>query len=418
MEKVNAPLRQQWGRPAGSSFRRNLHAAAIAVLHGEINVVRAAIIIGLVLVASAAAAIVYAPYVPQIIREGYPTVLWSGTGLYQSVEGADQERVLGTSAPISQASADLEALFTQSRGRALLAAHRGALKLEVYAPGVTPETPLNSFSMAKGLVGALVFKALAEGRIRSIDQTLAEFLPDYAGIGKVSLSSLLTMTSGIHFNEGGVLGDSMGKDSETAPNPFGQLARLHFGGLDAVASGLTAEQQPVSIYTYRNLNTALLGRVLETVYGRTLSDILAEKLWQPAGAGEAKWRQANAKAGVSAYCCIYATARDWLRIGLYLLENGTPDRPFLPEPLWRKFLGLDLPADMRQTGHYGMHVWQDILDRPGASLAGPFTYLMGQGGQVLYLLPEHDLVVYRAGEREQLLHSTLYETWDLISSDY
>ena len=56
-----------------------------------------------------------------------------------------------------------------------------------------------------------------------------------------------------------------------------------------------------------------------------------------------------------------------------------------------------------------------MLDRAGQALQGPFTYLMGQGGQVLYLLPEQQLVVYRAGETVQLLHSTLYGAWNSIS---
>ena len=123
------------------------------------------------------------------------------------------------------------------------------------------------------------------------------------------------MTSGIHFSEGGVFGDSMGKDSETAPNPFGQMARLHFAGLDAVAPSLTAEPQSVTTFAYRNVNTALLGRVLEVVYEMDLADLLARKLWQPAGTDDARWRQTSGGDGVSAYCCIYATARDWLRIG-------------------------------------------------------------------------------------------------------
>jgi hypothetical protein len=53
-----------------------------------------------------------------------------------------------------------------------------------------------------------------------------------------------------------------------------------------------------------------------------------------------------------------------------------------------------------------------VLDRPGQQLQCPFTYFFGQNGQLLYLMPEHDLVVYRAGERMQLLHSTLYGAWN------
>ena len=371
---------------------------------------------GLTVLIAIAAAFVYAPYLPQVLQEGYPRLMWSGGGAHAAVEGAATLLPLAPEPRLADPGPDLMALLERSQGKALLVARGGHLELEYYARDVTAETALNSFSMAKGLVAALVYKALAEKRIDSLDQTLSEFLPAYRGVASVSLSALLSMHSGIHFNEGGAFGDSMGKDSETAPNPFGQLARLHFAGLDAVAPALTAEVQPVATYTYRNINTALLGRVLETIYRRPLPALLSEKLWQPAGAGTAKWRKPGALLPVSAYCCIYATARDWLRVGIYLLHNGTAEAPYLPESLWREYLGLDVEIAARRAGHYGMHVWQNVLDRPGEPLSGPFTYLMGQGGQVLYLLPEQDLVVYRAGEREQLLHSTLYASWRQITA--
>ncbi|WP_404400230.1 hypothetical protein [Pelagibacterium halotolerans] len=84
---------------------------------------------------------------------------------------------------------------------------------------------------------------------------------------------------------------------------------------------------------------------------------------------------------------------------------------FLPEALWREFLGLDLDASALRQDHYGYHVRQNILDRPGEALQGAFSYFLGQNGQTLYLMPERNLVVYRAGEGLQLLHSTLYEVW-------
>ena len=71
----------------------------------------------------------------------------------------------------------------------------------------------------------------------------------------------------------------------------------------------------------------------------------------------------------------------------------------------------------RREGHYGQHIFQDVLDRKGQPLQGAFTYLMGQNGQILYLMPEQGLVVYRAGEKIALLHSTLYGAWNSASQD-
>jgi len=257
---------------------------------------------------------------------------------------------------------------------------------------------------------------MAEGKIGSLDQTIAELLPQATGLGDMTLRQLITMRSGVHFDGRTASFGAPGryKDSDTFPNPFGPLARLHFQGLDAVIGGLTMDPTPPDTFNYQNVNTALLGAVIERAYGQPLEMLLSEKIWKPSGAGNAVWRKPSAESSVSAYCCLYATARDWLRVGMWFATNGTVAKPFLPDELWREFLGLDVPLALRVKDHYGNHTLQNVLDREGENLQGPFTYFMGQNGQILYIMPEKNLVVYRAGERYQLLHSTLYEAWNSI----
>ncbi len=364
-------------------------------------------------------ALAYAPYLPQLVAEGVPPLVGPGAGHFAELDGADAPRDLHLRADAQTRALvpELQAAFTEKHGKALLVFRDGELALEHYADGLGPETRFNSFSMAKSLVGALVYKALAEGKLTSLDQTLGELLPHDPGLKSVSLRALLEMRSGIAFDaEGGKLGgfSSAGKENDTAPNPFGPLAKLHFEGLGKIEQGLTVAPGDTHGFSYQNVNTALLGEVLERLYGQPLADLLDEKLWRPAGAASALWRQPAADAPVSAYCCIYATARDWVRVGLFLGENGGAT-PFLPVALWREYLGLDVPVADRHVTHYGEHTWQDVLDRPGQALQGPFTYLMGQGGQTLYLMPDKGVVVYRAGDDIQLLHSTFYGAWNSVS---
>jgi hypothetical protein len=105
---------------------------------------------------------------------------------------------------------------------------------------------------------------------------------------------------------------------------------------------------------------------------------------------------------------LFATVSDWALVGRYLMKNGGGD-PFLPKELWQYWIGADIPADARTHGAYRTQMRYDILDRAGEKLAGPFAYFLGQGGQLVLLKPEDDLVVVRFGEGGQLLHSTLYE---------
>lgn len=102
---------------------------------------------------------------------------------------------------------------------------------------------------------------------------------------------------------------------------------------------------------------------------------------------------------------------------MFFGSNGSPAQPFLANDLWREFLGLNVPLDVRLNDQYGNHTLQNILDRKGEDLQGPFSYFMGQNGQILYIMPEKNLVVYRAGERYQLLHSTLYGAWNSMRHD-
>ena len=155
------------------------------------------------------------------------------------------------------------------------------------------------------------------------------------------------------------------------------------------------------------MNTALLGKVLETVYDQPLEVILSDMIWGPAGVAPAMWRTNPTTGRASAYCCLYARPLDWIMVGRFLLENGVDD-PFLPQDLWQEWIAPDLPDPTRAVGHYGWHLRHDVLDRQGEALSGPFSYFAGHDGQIVYLLPEQDAVVVRFGAKPQLLHSTLY----------
>ena len=371
-------------------------------------------------------AVAYAPYLPRLLNEGFPQAAWPAPGSYATVKGgAGVAAERPSAAP--QLNAALAAEFTEKDGRAILAARDGKLIVEHYAPGITRETRLNSYSMIKSLIGALVLKAIAEGRIESLDVAIGRLLPDIPAStrwpGKYPITALplcrvLNMRSGVVFQPkpGKSTADFGQKDFETANvNVFGPLARLHTGGLAAVTPRLLANTEitgreacHAGSYSYQNVNTALLGAVLERAYAQPLETILSEKLWAPANARDAEWRRYDAGLSVTPYCCLYARPIDWLHVAQYIASNGTPDAPFLPNDLWRQFVGYDVPVTDLKRGHYAHHVYHNVLDRPGEDLTGTFAYFMGTGGQTTYLMPDQKLVAVRFGGQIQRLHSLLY----------
>ncbi len=366
-----------------------------------------------ILVSIAGTLALYAPHVVQLLREGYPRSIWPANGSFERVEGINDKTPLPQPTPIQ--TEWLRKLVKDSDTQALLIYRNGSSELSYYAPGYSPETRFNSFSAVKSLIGALMFRAVSERKISSLDDPVGNYVSGLrAELSSKSLRAFLDMRSGVLFKADGLKTASgqQEKDLEqTISNPFGPMAKLHVSGLRPLIPDLKADQTDKGEYSYQNINTAILGHVLENTYKTSLGELLSGKIWKPSGASTAYWRRYNKDEGVSAYCCLYARARDWVKVAHYIMRNGTQEAPFLSGKLWQEFMGQNYGRAEISKGHYANHVRYDVLDREGEPLQGMFRYFLGQGGQTVYLLPEHSFVVVRFGDRNPLLHSTLYAAW-------
>lgn len=358
----------------------------------------------LALVILTTGAFLYAPYLPTLLAEGFPKPEWPARGTFAELPGIAGADDLGEPEQ-TRLSPALAKLMADSRGKALLVYQGGKLKIEYYAPGFSRDTRFNSYSLVKSLVGVLTLSAITRGELPALDTPLPKL--------GLAPRELLDMKSGIVF-ETDEMKHASGqpeKDLEaTISNPFGPMARLHVSGLKDFEPALHIDPTKRGLFSYQNVNTALLGALLGAPDQR-----LSREIWQPAGAQGATWRRYGPDLDISAYCCLYAKARDWVHAARYVMNNGTPSQPLLSAEFHQAFLGRDLTDDQVRQGLYRLHAWHNILDRPGEALQGQFTYFMGNGGQAVYLMPEKDLIVVRFGAEPQLLHSTLYEAWKQIS---
>lgn len=375
--------------------------------------IRKATLIGVAVIAVAGAVtVVRHPWAIAALREGAPSETWPASGRFAELgEGDLPLTVAGVSA---EATPAFGAEFERSNGAAVVVLRDGQVVHAQFGDGFSAATRFNSFSMSKSLVGLLVLQAVSEGVIPSLDTAVAELWPAAAAteIGPVTVRELLDMRSGISFEREPGATDGTGlstKERVEGYGPFSPLARLHIEGVDAVLGEARLIEADRGTFLYQQLNTAILGRILAERHGQPLEELVDERLARPAGAGGFAWRLYHDSDRVSAYCCIYATALWWARIGQYVLDNGTADRPFLSEELHAYALGLDLDDEALGDGEYRTQMRYDILDREGEAWQGRFAYFAGLGGQMTYLLPDQDLVVVRFGDGYQLLHSTLYE---------
>jgi CubicO group peptidase (beta-lactamase class C family) len=121
---------------------------------------------------------------------------------WRVVEPAAQPSPLPPGPPL-KLPLDLDAYMAGQRSAALLIVHNGKLRLERYGLGFDAAGRWTSFSVAKSFTSTLVGAALRDGHIKSMDDKVSDYIPQMKGSAydAVSIRQLLTMTSGVKWNE-------------------------------------------------------------------------------------------------------------------------------------------------------------------------------------------------------------------------
>jgi CubicO group peptidase (beta-lactamase class C family) len=280
---------------------------------------------------------------------------------------------------------------------AFLVIHRDSLLYEAYWDGYTDSSWTNSFSMSKSVVGALTGVALKQGYIRSIDQRVQEFIPEYTGDSKGTLTirQLLTMSAALSWDE-------------AYASLFSVTTEAYYGrNLASLMDGLQVVGKPGIDFLYQGGATQLLAMVIMRASGQNLSTFLSTQLWSPLGAEhEAGWSLDREDGTEKASCCIYSNARDFARIGSLYLHKGNwygtqlIDTAYIAESL----KPAPLTFQGRPNTEYGFQWW--ISSGEGH----PVYYCRGILGQYIVLIPDLELVVVRLGKlREQADDGTLLD---------
>jgi len=272
----------------------------------------------------------------------------------------------------------LDRYLEDTRTVAFVVLHDERIVYERYGRGYGEHSLLNSFSVAKAILATLVGTALADGRIRSLDSTVAEICPDFAATpyGGVKLSSLLTMTSGM----------------VDPPSLVPGRAQYYYGkDLHDIVSRATREDHRRHDWRYSEADAQVLGYVLEAAVGKPLSAYLAEKLWTPLGMeSDALWSLDSEGGMEKAFCCISARARDFARFGLLYARGGRWHGEQLLPVAWAGRSAL--PGIPTFRGYTHQHFW---WTPPGK--AGDF-YAYGHDGQYVYVDPRRKVVIVKFSE--------------------
>jgi CubicO group peptidase (beta-lactamase class C family) len=132
--------------------------------------------------------------------------------------------------------------------------------------------------MAKSFASALMGIAIDEGHIKSVDEPITNYLPELLEKDKrfrsITIRHLLTMTSGIKYEEGGDLPWSEDADDTKT---------YYATDLRELALNCQIEGEPGKYFEYNNYNPLLVGMILERATGMPVSHYMEAKLWMPMG---------------------------------------------------------------------------------------------------------------------------------------
>jgi CubicO group peptidase (beta-lactamase class C family) len=275
---------------------------------------------------------------------------------------------------------DPEQFMADQRSSALVIVHKGELVFEDYGLGFSDEGKWTSFSVAKSLTSTMVGAAIKDGKISSLDDPVVQYIADLKGSAYegVSVRQLLTMTSGVAWNE-----------DYTDPQSDVALFNEHTAedGLDVTVSymrGLEREAEPGVKWVYKTGETNLIGVLVSEATGVPLAEYLSEKIWAPFGMEQdATWLLGSTGTEISG-CCIQAATRDMARFGMFILGGGiSGGEAILPEGWIEE--ATTKQADIGVGGKgYGFQWWTN--DDGSFAAQGIF-------GQGIFIDPTRDLVI-------------------------
>jgi CubicO group peptidase (beta-lactamase class C family) len=281
--------------------------------------------------------------------------------------------------------------YLQSSGTtAFLVIHDDELVYERYFNGYNERSLNTSFSMAKSFASALVGIAIDEGYIKSVDEPITNYIPELLEKDKrfrsITIRHLLTMTSGIKYEEGGDLPWSEDADDTKT---------YYATDLRELALNCQIEGKPGKYFEYNNYNPLLMGMILERATGMPVSHYMEEKLWKPAGMeADASWSLDSKKDGFEKMeSGVNARARDFARFGMLFAKEGNVRGKQLISRGWvKESTRADTNTD--PSLDYQYFWWVNTTDGKNHFSA------QGNYGQYIYVAPEKDLVIVRLGKEE------------------
>ena len=256
--------------------------------------------------------------------------------------------------------------LSATQSNASLVVRDGKITYEKYLNGKTESTVLPSYSVAKTMTSLVIGQLIDEGVLRESD-TFVSILPTFkagTSFDKVTIKDLLDMNSGIGVSD----------NYPSGPSGWGVAIAQMYATTDMnffINNNRKMREEPATFPEYRSVNTQMLGLIVQEVTGNKLADEFSDRVWKLVGADyDATWNVDKVGGHEKAFCCFNATARDYARVGVALMD----DRSGVASPAWMARLSTPI-VKLDYGWGYSAQMWHPF---PRINL------MMGLHGQYIY----------------------------------
>ena len=291
----------------------------------------------------------------------------------------------GISTEFPVASADMPDLSQWVEARSvtgLVVLKDGQMVHESYYLGTADSDLRISWSVAKSFLSALMGIVLEEGDIASIDDQVTKYAPSLKGSAYegATIRNVLNMASGVHFDE-----DYLDFNSDI--NKMGRVLALG-GSMDEFAASITErDRAPGEAWQYVSIDTHVLGMVIRGATGRSIKDLMVEKLLTPLGLEADPYYLTDGYGVAFVLGGLNLRTRDYARLGQLFLQNGVWNGAQLVPSAWVQASTVDSAPDTPAGLGYGFQWWLPADGNDGEYFA------RGIYGQYIYVNPLKGVVI-------------------------
>jgi CubicO group peptidase (beta-lactamase class C family) len=277
--------------------------------------------------------------------------------------------------------------------RAIVVVDHGRIVGEYYAPGFEPNTPLLGWSMTKTVMAGAIGMLIKDGKL-SLAQ--AGFWRGNDGREKIRLKELLAMSSGLQWNE------AYGAVSDVTSMLYLQPDMAAFARSPPLA------HPPGEEWLYSSGTAVMLSRIAQEVLdqgatkAQDLATFVKARLFIPIGITTATI-EPDERGTLVGSSYMYATARDWARYGLFLLQDGIWQGEELLPPGYVTLMTTPVDASRGQYGMGQTWLWGSEAVTPGVNPDAAFGippdafWMSGHDGQSVCIIKSRQLVIVRLG---------------------